>query len=87
VKNDKEQAFDAAQERLEIAHEMLDSMRGMCTENEESYEARRQKRQEEIDPLKDVCYINITILDASKCIEETIKEAQGERRQDKIPDD
>jgi len=51
-KNQKEQELDAAQNRLEIAHEKLDAMRGMCTENEESYEERRRKRQEEIDHLE-----------------------------------
>jgi len=51
-KDEKEKELDAAQERLEIAHEKLDAMRGMCTENDESFEERRRKRQEEIDHLE-----------------------------------
>jgi len=58
-KNEEETALDAATERLEIALEKLDSLRGMCTENEESYETRRRKRQEEIDHLKNT----VTLLD------------------------
>jgi len=52
LKVEKEKALEQAQDRLEIAHEKLDAMRGMCTENDESYEARRAKRQEEIDHLE-----------------------------------
>jgi len=52
TKGSEEQSLEAAKDRLELALEKLDAMRGMCTENEESFESRTQKRQEEIDHLK-----------------------------------
>mmetsp|Transcript_101800 Transcript_101800/g.180815 ORF Transcript_101800/g.180815 Transcript_101800/m.180815 type:complete len:692 (+) Transcript_101800:85-2160(+) len=59
AKDQEETELETAQKRLELALEKLDSLRGICTENEESYATRRKKRQEEIDHLKKT----VTLLD------------------------
>eukprot|EP00933_Yihiella_yeosuensis_P082849 TRINITY_DN96851_c0_g1_i1.p1 TRINITY_DN96851_c0_g1~~TRINITY_DN96851_c0_g1_i1.p1 ORF type:complete len:782 (-),score=239.98 TRINITY_DN96851_c0_g1_i1:247-2592(-) len=41
------------QEELTLAQDELSKLRGMCTQNEESYEAGRAKRQAEIESLQD----------------------------------
>jgi len=58
-KGQAESSLEQTKRSLELALEKLDAMRGMCTENEESYATRRQKRQEEIDHLKKT----VTLLD------------------------